>query len=40
LVEEVMNRHACVANPNLDAILEADRWARDQAAVRATDSTR
>jgi len=28
LVEEVMNRHASVANPNLDAILEADRWAR------------
>jgi 1-deoxy-D-xylulose-5-phosphate reductoisomerase len=40
LVEEVMNRHACVANPNLDAILEADRWARDQAAGRAADSTR
>jgi 1-deoxy-D-xylulose-5-phosphate reductoisomerase len=28
LVEEVMNRHASVANPTLDAILEADRWAR------------
>ena len=40
LVEEVMNRHASVANPTLDAILEADRWARDEAAGRATDSTR
>jgi 1-deoxy-D-xylulose-5-phosphate reductoisomerase len=39
LVEEVMNRHASVANPSLDAILEADRWARDEAAGRATDST-
>ena len=28
VVEEVMNRHASVANPTLDAILEADRWAR------------
>ena len=28
LVEEVMNRHASVAKPTLDAILEADRWAR------------
>jgi 1-deoxy-D-xylulose-5-phosphate reductoisomerase len=28
LVEEVMSRHASVAKPNLDAILEADRWAR------------
>ncbi len=28
LVEEVMNRHASIANPTLDAILEADRWAR------------
>ncbi len=31
LVEEVMNRHASVANPTLDAILEADRWARSAA---------
>ena len=31
LVEEVMNRHASVANPSLDAILGADRWARDEA---------
>ncbi len=37
LVEEVMNRHASVANPTLDAILEADRWARDEAAGRASD---
>ena len=40
LVEEVMNRHASVANPTLDAILEADRWARDEAAGRANDPTR
>ena len=31
LVEEVMNRHATVANPSLDAILGADRWARVEA---------
>ena len=31
VVEEVMNRHAPVARPDLDAILEADQWARDQA---------
>ena len=36
LVEEVMNRHASIANPTLDAILEADRWARDEAAVAST----
>ncbi len=40
LVEEVMNRHRSVANPTLDAILEADRWARDEAAGRAADLTR
>ncbi len=28
LVEQVMNRHTSVAKPNLDAILQADRWAR------------
>jgi 1-deoxy-D-xylulose-5-phosphate reductoisomerase len=28
LVEEVMNRHSSVANPTLDAILDADRWTR------------
>ena len=31
LVEEVMNRHATVAKPSLDAILGADRWAREAA---------
>lgn len=31
VVEEVMNRHASVAKPGLDAILEADRWAREAA---------
>ncbi|MEO6872970.1 MAG: 1-deoxy-D-xylulose-5-phosphate reductoisomerase [Chthoniobacterales bacterium] len=31
LVEDVMNRHSSVANPSLDAILDADRWARDTA---------
>jgi len=28
--EEVMNGHALVAHPDLDAILRADRWARDE----------
>src|SRR5438094_483751 len=31
VVEEVMNRHTANAHPNLDAILEADRWARREA---------
>jgi len=31
VVEEVMNRHTAIAHPNLDAILEADRWARREA---------
>src|SRR5881409_3117268 len=31
VVEEVMNRHTLVAHPDLDAILEADQWARAQA---------
>ena len=31
LVEEVMNRHMAIAHPNLDAILEADQWARNEA---------
>jgi len=31
VVEEVMNRHTVIAHPNLDAILEADRWARSEA---------
>lgn len=31
IVEDVMNRHTPVAHPDLDAILEADQWARAQA---------
>jgi 1-deoxy-D-xylulose-5-phosphate reductoisomerase len=31
IVEEVMERHASIANPDLDAILQADQWAREQA---------
>ncbi len=31
IVEEVMKRHASVAHPDLDAILQADRWARNEA---------
>jgi 1-deoxy-D-xylulose-5-phosphate reductoisomerase len=31
IVEEVMNRHTSVAHPDLDAILQADQWAREQA---------
>jgi 1-deoxy-D-xylulose-5-phosphate reductoisomerase len=31
VVEEVMNRHTTVAHPNLNAILEADQWARNEA---------
>ena len=31
IVQEVMNRHAPVAHPDLDAILQADQWARAQA---------
>jgi len=31
VVEEVMNRHTAIAHPNLDAILEADQWARREA---------
>ena len=30
-VEEVMSRHTPVAHPDLDAILQADQWAREQA---------
>jgi len=30
-VEEVMNRHTPVAHPDLDAILQADQWARNEA---------
>src|SRR3989475_614473 len=31
VVEEVIDRHTVIAHPNLDAILEADRWARSEA---------
>jgi 1-deoxy-D-xylulose-5-phosphate reductoisomerase len=31
IVEEVMNRHASVAHADLDAILQADQWARTEA---------
>jgi 1-deoxy-D-xylulose-5-phosphate reductoisomerase len=31
IVEQVMDRHTLVAHPNLDAILRADQWAREQA---------
>ena len=31
IVEEVMNRHTSVAHPDLDAILQADQWARTEA---------
>jgi 1-deoxy-D-xylulose-5-phosphate reductoisomerase len=31
IVEEVMNRHRSVAHPDLDAILQADQWARGEA---------
>ena len=36
-VAAVMDRHANVAHPDLDAILRADQWARDEAAKLATD---
>jgi 1-deoxy-D-xylulose-5-phosphate reductoisomerase len=31
VVEEMMNRHTAIAHPNLDAILQADQWARNEA---------
>jgi len=31
IVEAVMNRHTSVAHPDLDAILQADQWARKEA---------
>jgi 1-deoxy-D-xylulose-5-phosphate reductoisomerase len=31
VVEEAMNLHKAIAHPNLDAILEADHWARNEA---------
>ena len=36
-VAAVMNQHANVAHPDLDAILRADQWARNEAAKLATD---
>jgi len=36
-VASVMDRHANVAHPDLDAILRADQWARDEAVKLATD---
>jgi len=36
-VAAVMDRHTNVAHPDLDAILRADQWARDEAANLATD---
>ncbi len=31
IVGETMNRHETVAHPDLDAILRADQWAREEA---------
>jgi 1-deoxy-D-xylulose-5-phosphate reductoisomerase len=31
IVEEMMNRHTSVAHPDLDEILRADQWAREEA---------
>jgi 1-deoxy-D-xylulose-5-phosphate reductoisomerase len=31
IVEEVMSRHSSIAHPDLDAILQADQWARKEA---------
>ena len=31
IVEEIMNRHTAIAHPDLDAILQADQWAREEA---------
>jgi len=40
IVEEVMNRHTSVAHPDLDAILEADQWARKEAQGHVTSINR
>jgi len=40
IVEMVMERHASVAHPDLDAILAADRWAREQAGKHVKTSNR
>jgi 1-deoxy-D-xylulose-5-phosphate reductoisomerase len=37
VVAEVMQQHESVAHPDLDAILRADQWAREQARKLATD---
>lgn len=34
MVEEVMEKHRTLSSPDLDAIIEADRWARSEAKVR------
>lgn len=34
MVEEVMQKHTTLSSPDLDAIIEADRWARSEAKVR------
>ena len=39
MVEKVMNRHVSIAKPTLDAILDADRWARQEAAKNVVDSS-
>jgi hypothetical protein len=31
IVDAAMNAHATVAHPDLDAILRADQWAREEA---------
>jgi 1-deoxy-D-xylulose-5-phosphate reductoisomerase len=36
-VSAVMDRHTNVAHPDLDAILRADQWARQEAQKLATD---
>jgi len=33
LVEQVMGRHTTTTDPGLDAILQADQWARREAAA-------
>ena len=34
MVEEVMEKHTTLSSPDLEAIIEADRWARSEAKVR------
>ena len=34
MVEEVMQKHSTLSSPDLEAIIEADRWARSEAKVR------